>query len=159
MAASGSSRSIRNPQFFLLQQDIRGACAKALATKDYSYIAINPKLNARPHPMWSKIAVLLQTWEGAKTQRAEGSLAPGVEVMAPIFDGMIIRSLDLSRGELLSRLNTLSHIRWSLVPFKTQCRWRIAASKPCANTESLTTRCTRCLRTRRLWTRSACPVA
>ena len=38
---------------------------------------------------------------------------------------MVIRSsVDLSRGEL-PRLNTFSHVRCSLVPLKTQCRWEV----------------------------------
>ena len=123
--AFGSSKSTPNPYLWLPQEELKVACPKRWKlTGTHTLLSIQDWmtgliLRAR------KGAVFLQTWEDDETHREEKVLGADVQVMAPIHDGMIIKSSHFSTCELLPRLNTVCHVRWSLSPFKTACRWEL----------------------------------
>ena len=111
MSAFGSGQSLRSPHLWLLQQQIHSVCCTLLQKPQYSAISTAPHLSARKRPEWSKICVLLQTWEDEELQIFENKVAPDCHIGTLIFDAALVRyPSNMSVEPMLELANDKEHV-------------------------------------------------
>jgi hypothetical protein len=124
MSAFGSSAALRSPHLWLMQRQLWSAALSMLERPEYAPIASASHLSARPRPEWSKICVLLQTWEDEELQRLLAALCDDVDALALKFDSTILQfASETSIGKLLAEINVRKHVCWEVKPFTSQATW------------------------------------